>query len=99
MRMMRLSPCARRQVLLRDEGFAEHQAEGFEQRGEVAVVLLEMEDAGAAIAVERLDDDVAHLLAEGADFGGVACDSVAGIRSGNSVTKIFSGELRTQADR
>ena len=60
------------QVLLRNEGLPEHQAEGFEQRGEIAVVLLEMEDASATVAVKRLDDDVAHLFAEGADFGRIA---------------------------
>ena len=47
------------QIALDDEGLAEHLAEHFEQRGEVAVGLVQMEDAGAAIAVERLDDDVA----------------------------------------
>ena len=52
------------QIALHDEGLAEHLAEHFEQRGEIAVGLVQMEDAGAAIAVERLDDDVAELLAE-----------------------------------
>ena len=42
--------------------------EHFEQRGEVAVGLVQVEDAGAAIAVERLDDDVAEFLAEGVDL-------------------------------
>ena len=41
------------------------------------------EDAGAAIAVERLDDDVAVLLAEGGDLGcGRAVMSVGGIELG-----------------
>ena len=57
------------QILLGDEGLAEHLAEHFQQRGQVAVVAGRMEHAGAAIAVERLQDDVAHLVAEAADFG------------------------------
>ena len=62
------------EIALDDVGFAEHLAEHFEQRGEVAVGLVQMEDAGAAIAVERLDDDVAELLAEGVDFARVLGD-------------------------
>ena len=53
------------QVALHDEGLAEHLGEHLQQRGQVAVGLVQMEDAGAAIAVERLDDDVAMGLAEG----------------------------------
>ncbi len=59
----------RRQIFLGDEGLAEHLAEHFEQRREVAVVARGMEHTGAAIAVERLQDDVAHLLAEAGDLG------------------------------
>ena len=72
-RMMRLSPFAHlRQVALDDEGLAEGGGEDLEQRGEVLVALADPEHAGAAIAVERLDDDVAVLLAEGADLARVA---------------------------
>ncbi len=55
------------QVALHDEGLAEGALEHFEQRDEVLVAAGDAEDAGAAIAVERLDDDVAVLLAEGGD--------------------------------
>ena len=86
------------QVALHDEGLAEHLAEHFEQRGEVAVGLVQMEDAGAAIAVERLDDDVADApCGRRRPPARSWVISVSGIRSGNSVTKIFSGLLRTQA--
>ena len=56
------------QVALDDEGLAEGVLEDLEQRGEILVAAGDPEDAGAAIAVERLDDDVAMLLAEGEDL-------------------------------
>ena len=56
-----------RQVALDDERLAEGAFEHFEQRDQVLVAAGDAEDAGAAIAVERLDDDVAVLLAEGGD--------------------------------
>ena len=98
-RMMRLSPCAHlRQVALDDERLAEGVLEDLEERGEVLVAAGDAEDAGAAVAVERLDDDVAVLLAEGARSAPRSrVISVGGVRSGNSVTKSFSGALRTCA--
>ena len=42
--------------------------EHFQQRGEIFIARLDAEHAGAAIAEERLDDDVAELRAERADF-------------------------------
>ena len=55
------------QVTLDHERLAEALLEQLDQRREVVVALLDEEHAGAAIAVERLDDDVAVLLAEGVD--------------------------------
>ncbi len=62
------------QVALDDEGLAEGALEHFEQRDQVLVMAGDAEDAGAAVAVERLDDDVAVLLAEGGDAAAVAGD-------------------------
>src|SRR5690606_19162302 len=52
------------EIALHHEGFAEGLLEQLEQRGEVVAALFDEEHAGPAIAVERLDDDVAVLLAE-----------------------------------
>ena len=46
------------------KGSRKNCVEHLEQRSEIVVVLLQPEDAGAAIAVERLDDDVAVARAE-----------------------------------
>ena len=63
-----------REIALHDMRLAEGGGEDFEQRGEILVALGDAEDAGAAVAVERLDDDVAVLLAERADLVRVARD-------------------------
>ncbi len=47
-----------RDIALHDDGFAIELGEHLEQRVEILIVALEPEDAGAAIAVERLDDDL-----------------------------------------
>ncbi len=50
--------------LLHHEGLAEDELEHLDQRVEVGVVLADAEDGRAAVAVERLDDDVLVLGAE-----------------------------------
>ena len=51
-------------VLLHHERLAEHALEQLDERTGVGIVLADAEDGGAAVAVQRLQDDVAHLLAE-----------------------------------
>ena len=86
-----------RQVALHHIGLAERSREQFEQRTEILVAPGKAEDPGAAIAVKRLYDDVAELLAELPDLLDVRVISVGGVSSGNSVTKSFSGAFRTLA--
>ena len=61
-------------IALGDEGLAEGLGEEFEQSGEILVALAQPEHAGAAIAVERLQDDVAMGAAEGGDLHRIAGD-------------------------
>src|SRR5690606_5361532 len=51
------------QVFLDHEGFAIILLEQFQEADQIVVALLDEEYPGPAIAVERLDDDVAMLLA------------------------------------
>ena len=62
------------QVFLGDEGLAEGLGEHLQQRGEILVALAQAEHARTAVAIERLQDDVAMLAAEGREFEGVAAD-------------------------
>ena len=73
--------------------------EHLHQGAEILVVSAMPEHARAAIAVERLEDDVLVLVAEGADFAQVRVIRVGGMNSANSVTNSFSGALRTAAGR
>ncbi len=67
-RMMRLSPLPhRRLVALEHQRLARAGEMHLQQRGQVLVVRLDAEHAGAAVAEQRLDDDVLVLHAEGAD--------------------------------
>ena len=54
-------------VLLHHEGLAEHGLEEFDEGAKVGVVRLDAENAGAAVAVERLQNDVTVLGAESMD--------------------------------
>ncbi len=63
-----------RQVALHDQRLAIEQGEHLKKRVEVLVAGLDAEDAGAAIAEQRLDDDVAMLGAEGEDLVAIAGD-------------------------
>ena len=56
------------EVALHDVRLAEHLPEHFQQGSQVAVGFQQMENAGAAIAVKRLNDDVAMLTAEVGDL-------------------------------
>jgi hypothetical protein len=69
-----------RQVALRDDRLLEQLPEHFEERREVLVALMGLEDAGPAIAVERLEDDVAMLAAEGVQFRPSRVIRVGGMR-------------------
>ena len=62
------------QIALGDERLAEHLQEKLDQGGEVLVALALAEDAGAAVAVERLQDDIAVPVAEAAQLLDVAGD-------------------------
>src|SRR5690606_9471802 len=62
------------QVALHDERLAKELREHFKQRTEIAIRFGEMEDTGAAIAVERLHDDVAVLAAKGHDLRDILGD-------------------------
>ena len=85
-------------VLLHHEGLAEHGLEQLDQRVEVGVAGADAEHGGAAVAVERLQDDVLVLGAEGLHVArGCRVTSVGGIRSRKSSTNTFSGALRTCA--
>src|SRR6185437_14290955 len=52
-------------ITLHDDGLAIEMGEHFHQRAEILVILAHPEDAGAAIAVKRLENDV---LVPGAEF-------------------------------
>ena len=56
-----------RQESLCDQRFAGTLKEHLHQGREVAVIFLHPEDARTAIAIKRLDDDVAVVVAEGFD--------------------------------
>jgi len=74
-RMMRLVALAHlRKVALGDHRLAAALGEHFEQRIEVLVVGPHAENAGAAIAEQRLQDDVLVLVAEGADGARIGAD-------------------------
>ena len=53
-----------RQILLCDERFLEHRGEHFNQRGKILVVMRRLENARTAIAIKRLQDDLAMFSAE-----------------------------------
>ena len=63
-----------RQVALGDDRLAELLGIHFQQRAEIVVAGPEVEHAGAAVTVERLDDDVAMLVAEPPDRLRIARD-------------------------
>src|SRR5690606_37432960 len=63
-----------RQVALYHERLAIVLLEQLDQRRKVGVTVLDMKDAGAAIAVERLQDDVAVGAPELADHLAIAGD-------------------------
>ena len=77
------------QITLNDEGFAKRPHEHFQQRGEISVALLEMKDAGTTIAIERLDDDVAVLLAEIVDLARIPGDE----RFGHQIRELGDKDL------
>ena len=60
--------------LLHDQRLAAHAGEQLVQRSQVAVVRVQPEHAGPAIAVQRLQDDVAMPCLEGADRRQIAGD-------------------------
>ncbi len=62
------------QILLGNQRFAVEAFKHFKKRGEVLVTISKAEHARAAIAVKRLDDDIAELVAEVADCLVVPCD-------------------------
>jgi hypothetical protein len=64
----------RRQIALDDERLAVDVLEDLEQRRQILIAAGDAEDAGAAIAVKRLEDDVAIFLAKGDDLPAVAGD-------------------------
>ncbi|MPL89853.1 hypothetical protein SDC9_35895 [bioreactor metagenome] len=61
-------------VFLHDQRLAADAGKELVQRGEIAVVRIEPEHAGAAVAVKRLQDDIAMARLEVADRGKVARD-------------------------
>src|SRR6201999_1381206 len=63
-----------RTKFLDHEGFAEDGLKEFHKRAEIAVLRLDTENRRAAIAVERLDDDVLKFSAEGLDVSKRARD-------------------------
>ena len=63
-----------RQIALGNQWFAKQLFEHFQQRRQVAVVDAQVEDAGAAVAEQRLDDDVPVLGPEFQDLVTVAAD-------------------------
>ena len=68
-RMIRLSPWRTSgQIALHDDRLAIELGEHLQQRVQILVAGCDVEDAGPAIAEQRLDDDVLVLVAEGADL-------------------------------
>src|SRR5689334_20754653 len=63
-----------RQVALDDQRLAIELGEQLEDRVQVVVLGRDVEDAGAAVAEQRLDDDIALLAAEGDDVLAAAGD-------------------------
>ena len=75
-----------RQISLSDVRLATiHLLEHFEQGRKVAVVASGMENAGATIAVKRLQDDVAHLLTESGEAGSFTTSVFGCMRSSRCV--------------
>ena len=71
--MMRLSPWRiSRQIALHHDRLALDRFVHFQERRQVLVARAQAEDAGPAIAEQRLQDDVAVLLPKGADLVAVA---------------------------
>lgn len=62
------------QVALDDDRLAAHLGEHFQQRVQVLVIGLDVEHLCAAIAIQRLDDDVLVFGAEGVDLFAVGRD-------------------------
>ena len=62
------------EIGLRDEGLAEGLSEELDESREILVAFAKPEDAGAAIAIKRLQDDVALVAAEGREFLRIAGD-------------------------
>ncbi len=67
-----------RNIALHDDRLAKEGGEHLEHRAEVLVAVLHPEHAGAAIAVERLQDDVLVIGPEGADFFPIRGDQGGG---------------------
>jgi hypothetical protein len=63
-----------RQVALGDHGLAAALGEHFQQRVEVLVVGPHAENAGAAVAEQRLQNDVLVLVSEGAEGARIGAD-------------------------
>ena len=74
------------EIALGDERLAKALREELNERAEILVLAGEAEDAGAAIAVKRFQDDLAMLARNAASSLGSRVINVAGMRSGNCIT-------------
>ena len=63
-----------REIALGDDRFAIEIGEHFKQRAQILVTGLDVKHPGAAIAEQRLDDDVLVFIAEGMNLGPVIGD-------------------------